>query len=359
MWQCLECTKNEKKRYNPFSAINFDKYDPVQITESEDIAELSNVLESCKSYNPEKFKNLLQENSNYEILPSILFNNIDGNQSNFDHFVCDISQYSHSFSFIGISETNIDPCHMDLYTIPGYTSEYNVKNSNKNKGSGVALYIKENYTYTRLEELCKCSKNLEYLFIQVTNTNEPFFVGVLYRPPSGSKVEALVELENLLQKLPSKIVFVTGDFNDDLFIPGSQKFESTIFSNNMIPLISLATHFKPGCNPSLLDNVLTNSLENIKVAGVFESGVSHHHPIFCFFEDVVPKIEIVTTTKPKYDYCESNLGGFELDMRELAITGNEYSESSFNIFVNAIKIKIDNNFRTESDSTKKSTRKAC
>ena len=109
----------------------------------------------------------------------------------------------------------------------------------------------------------------------------------------------------------------------------------------MIPLISLATHFKPGCNPSLLDNVLTNSLENIKVAGVFESGVSHHHPIFCFFEDVVPKIEIVTTTKPKYDYCESNLGAFELDMRELAITGNEYSESSFNIFVNAIKTKID------------------
>ena len=60
-------------------------------------------------------------------------------------------------------------------------------------------------------------------------------------------------------------------------------FESTIFSNNMIPLISLATHFKPVCNPSLLDNFLTNSLENIKVAGVFESGVSHHHPIFCFF----------------------------------------------------------------------------
>ena len=39
----------------------------------------------------------------------------------------------------------------------------------------------------------------------------------------------------------------------------------------MIPLISLTTHFKPGCNPSLLDNVLTNSLE---------SGVSHQHPIF-------------------------------------------------------------------------------
>ena len=85
---------------------------------------------------------------------------------------------------------------------------------------------------------------------------------------------------------------MTGDFND-LFIAGSQKFESKIFGNHMIPLISLATHFKPGCNP-LLDNVLTNYLENIKMAGVFESAVSHHHPIFCFFEDIEPKIEIVT-----------------------------------------------------------------
>ena len=43
-------------------------------------------------------------------------------------------------------------------------------------------------------------------------------------------------------------------------------------------------------------------------------------------------------------------------MRELAITGNEYSESNFDIFVNAIKTKIDHNFRTESDPTKTSTR---
>ena len=50
------------------------------------------------------------------------------------------------------------------------------------------------------------------------------------------------------------------------------------------------------------------------------------------------------------------MGAFELDMRELAITGNEYSESNFDIFVNAIKTKIDNNFRTESDPTKTSTR---
>ena len=102
---------------------------------------------------------------------------------------------------------------------------------------------------------------------------------------------AINELESLLVNLPSKRVIILGVFDDDLFMAGSQKFEHTIYSNNMIPLISLATHFKPGCNPSLIDNILTNSSENIKMTGVFESGVSHHHPIFCFFEFGTPKNE--------------------------------------------------------------------
>ena len=157
--------------------------------------------------------------------------------------------------------------------------KYKVENSNKNKGSGVALYIQENYTYTSLEEFFKCSKNLEHLFIHVTNTTEPLFVGVLYRPPSGSKVKALTELENVLQKLPSKIVLSYEILMTIFCISGSQKCIFTILSNNMIPHISLATNFKQGCNPSLLDNVLTNSLENIKMTGVFESVFFDHHPI--------------------------------------------------------------------------------
>ena len=142
-----------------------------------------------------------------------------------------------------------------------------------------------------MEQLCNCSTNLECLFVKVTNVGEPLYVGVVYRPPSGDKMAALNELESVLVNLPSKRVIILGDFNDDLFRPDSQKFEHTIYSNNMIPLISLATHFKPGCNPSLIDNILTNSSENIKMTGVFESGVSHHHhhPIFCFFELEMPK----------------------------------------------------------------------
>ena len=131
LWQCSECTDIESQRYNPFSSVHLDKYDPVQMHESNDIAELSRLLNHCQTYNHTSFNKFLSENQDLSNMPSALFNNIDGNQSNFDNFVCNISQYCHSFSFIGISETNIDQCHKDLYIIPGYTSEYNSKNPDK------------------------------------------------------------------------------------------------------------------------------------------------------------------------------------------------------------------------------------
>ena len=115
---------------------------------------------------------------------SILFNNIDGNASNFDTFVAEISHYKNKFSFIGIAETNIDAHHKDLYNISNFNSEYNSKFSGKNKGSGIGLYIHEDMIFKRIEKYCRCSKNLESLFVQITNTESPLTVGVIYRPPS-------------------------------------------------------------------------------------------------------------------------------------------------------------------------------
>ena len=48
-----------------------------------------------------------------------------------------------------------------------------------------------------------------------------------------------------------------GDFNIDLLKPNAE-FEGVIYGNNMIPTITLATHEKPGCKPSLIDNILIN-----------------------------------------------------------------------------------------------------
>ena len=67
-----------------------------------------------------------------------------------------------------------------------------------------------------------------------------------------------------------------GDFNIDLFKPNAE-FEGVIYDNNMIPTITLATHEKPGCKPSLIDNILINTSESLLNAGILETRVSHQY----------------------------------------------------------------------------------
>ena len=147
-------------------------------------------------------------------------------------------------------------------------------------------------------------------FIKVTNFDKPYTIGVVHRPPNGSEIAALAEIDNIMQILPNERVLVFGDYNFDIFKPESQKFESSLYENNMIPLISNPTHFKPGCDPSLIDNILTNSIENIIMSGVLECGVSHHHPVICFIDDTVAEVNLDQRSEPKFDYCETNLNRF-------------------------------------------------
>ena len=353
-WQCQECISNDNRRYNPFSNISYDKHDPGNLDEIEDLTEISKILDDCCYYDSIKFKKLLSGINNNNI--SVLFNNIDGNASNFDSFVTELSIHKHPFSIIGIAETNVEAHNKDLYRIPGYVSEYNEKYPGKSKGSGLALYLGENLIYSRIEAHCKCSKNIESLFVKITNTEAPCTVGIVYRPPSGHKSEFLLELDRIMGKLPDKNVIVMGDFNINLLEPDSNLFESNVYSNNMIPPISLATHEKPDCNPSLIDNILINSTETLIRAGVFTSGVSHHLPIFCFLDCSISQSSVKLGNVPKYDYCESNMNNFLYDIDGWANPHDhgEFSEEKFNVYVESFKQKIDTHFKIEESNLNKS-----
>ena len=357
-WQCYNCIASLPQRYCPFaSALIRDKHDPVHLDEIEDVSEINEIHKSCKNYDHKSFKNLVKlHHRNGQNLTSI-FNNIDGNAANFDTFVAEISQYcSHPFSFIGLAETNIDANLKDLYRIPGYLSEYNNKLPDKSKGSGVGLYIHESLTYTRIDKLCMCTPNLESVFVSITNVGRPRTLNVLYRPPGGSDRDALHEFESLLNQAPDRNVILLGDFNFNLFNKGSASFENILYGNNFIPLISLATHHKPGCVPSLIDNILTNSTDNIVSAGLLDTRVSHHSPIFCILECSMPEEPEPDPCKPKYDYCESNMTKFLEDIQTNFCGQVRYNEENFEIFAKKIQLLIEENFLIESESFKNSKR---
>ena len=264
VWSCFQCFSNKPKLYNPFNELaKYDKHDPNNLDEIEDIKLISDILDSCKSYSKQRFNTLTKELLSFKgkYPMSMVFNNIDGNSSNFDSFVADVNQYRNKFSIITIAETNIDENHKNLYQICNYNAAYNSKFPGKRKGSGLGIYIHENFQFNKTEKFCQCSENLESLFVQITNTENPITVGVIYRPPSGKLTQFYVELEALMRMLPDKNVMISGDFNVDLLQSSSSPFEQIIYSNNFVPTISLATHER-NSTPSLIDNILTNSTGN-------------------------------------------------------------------------------------------------
>ena len=181
----------EEVRYNPFKSYRYDKYSQ---PDNESFAEIHQI-DTCKRYDIKELNNLLKTPSESNEQLSIMF---------------------------------------------------------KNKGSGLAIYLKETLLFTVSEEHNQCSPNLEALFITFNNTETPIMIGVAYRPPNGNKVQSLAELNSVLTKLPHSNVYLTGDFNIDLLGNLATELEDTVFVNGFNPLISIATHFKPSCKPSCI-----------------------------------------------------------------------------------------------------------
>ena len=207
-----------------------------------------------------------------------------------------------------------------------------------------------------MNKFSHCTNNMECLFVTITNTNVPITVGAVYRPPSGLVKNFLNEWEEILKELPKENVIVMGDFNIDLLKPNAE-FEGVIYGNNMIPTITLATHEKPGCKSSLIDNILINTSESLLNAGILETKVSHHSPVFCYLNYNNSSDEETVTKCPKYDYCETNMNNF---LSKLKILQDEqydaYDEATFVKFVEQFRNYCDECFKVEKHNFKKSRR---
>ena len=366
-WLCAPCMNAKPERYNPFKSYNkFYKHLPNHESDNDDIAHISHILSNCNNFNRQNFKHILEykeiteRNSNSF---SIVFNNIDGNSSNFDKFVAEISSTKTMPTIVALAETNIDECHKNLYNINGYDSVYQSKIHNKKKGSGLGMYILDELQYTVIDEHCVCSRNIECLFVSIINsTGPPIIVGVVYRPPSGNIEMFYKRLEEIFSRLPTRNVFITGDFNIDLH-KNCSKFENVMFGYGYAPSISIATHEKPGCTPSCIDNIITNSSELLRASGVLTSNVSHHFPIFCVSDVITMSSNNPNSTKstPSYDYSEANMVCFMGQLADRVCgtndigTVDQYNEAHFEEFVTKLTTTIDECFLT--DASKKSTKR--
>ena len=124
-------------------------------------------------------------------------------------------------------------------------------------------------------------------------------IGVLYRHPSKKNDEKCIEsLNETLTKIrkENKKVFLAGDFNYDLLkhesIDKVGNFLQMMLDNSYQPCITEPTRIVNKSNPSLIDNIFSNSVEACISGNLFEK-ITDHMPSFVIVENVK------TRAKPK------------------------------------------------------------
>ena len=253
-----------------------------------------------------------------------------------------------------MAETNTENELGNIFQLDGYNSYYQDTAPNKPKGTGVALYLDDKFNATVIENISQVTVHLEILVLSISSEGQSVNVGVLYRPPSGSITQALVELSDFLDHLP-EFSYIAGDFNIDLHDRDNkhvQKYEEMLFSKRFCPLISIATHEKPGCKPSCKDNINTNDIENVINSCTLKERITHHLPIFNTFNWNAEVNSEKMSSKQYYDFCQSNVDGFLIDLEDELKTKVIHN---FTEFHDTYKNCIEKSFKLETPKTSKRT----
>ena len=362
---CVE--KYDILRYNPYfidHEVNHDRFYESDISNLTDMFDgLSDILENCQQYPTEKLNSILgdidklAQDSTLDSFSSYFYN-LDGNNSNFDTFLCDIASIKHEFSVIGLAETNIEACSKELYQIGNYSSCYQDKKEGKSKGSGVGLYIHNKFSYSELSNVSGQTNNLESMFVKITNTAEPVIVGVIYRPPSGDHDLFISELQELLASLPNNIkTFILGDFNVDLLESennNTAEFENTVIISGYSPIISIHTHRRDNCKKSCIDNILANEPSDAIFCGTILTE-SDHKPIFqvSYLKKSSNLNQGDCKTKTFYNYSNENIEKFCSSLRRNA--QNLDSIEDFDEFLKFYENQIDSACKLSSPKISKRT----
>ena len=224
------------------------------------------------------------------------------------------------------------------------------------------MYIQNSYNFSKISDASFVNTDIESLFVKITTSdNAEIIVGVVYRPPSGSINNFNNNLDKILSSLPSKkYAYIMGDFNINLFkdCKITSLFEESILSNGFFPTISIATHYKPNCKKSCIDNILTNSLESILSSNVVSSDISHHQSMVLLTQ----LCESVVKTPPKnnnsnsYDYSENNLRLLSQSLEKLLVeSNNDVNVNDFQSLTDLIKDNINENCKVNKSLSSKRT----
>ena len=194
--------------FSPFDfycneVINFV---PGAETLSDNLQHCNEILHSCEYFTCNEFNHLDSADA-----VTFLSLNIDGFKTNFDTFLVHHNEFltSKSKKVDGyfMCETNVTENECQKFSLNGYNSFVldrilNHEGNLKHKGSGLAVFLHENFSCaSKVPELCISDPNFELLCIDIDVKIEKLFVICCYRSPSGDFDTFIDRLNGTLEKL--------------------------------------------------------------------------------------------------------------------------------------------------------------
>lgn len=267
--------------YNPKERDLIDKYDP-------DIHEFQNILKNLSKYYIPNDTSLNMPSSF-----SLLHCNTRSIRNKFDNFEELVSSLHFTPSVIGITESWLTEHETLAFdTLNNYKFIHRARTHMSH--GGVGMFISEKLNF---KERCDLESNLQetdgtFNFIEIVNKQaKNIIVGTLYRREHGIYKNFLNALEETLNTIcnENKICYIMGDFNQNLLIHHKdnnvKKLLDCTFSKHIFPVITKPTRIVQNNDgqiksQTLIDLIFTNDLYSDFTAGILQTDLSDHHPVF-------------------------------------------------------------------------------
>ena len=218
--QSLFCDYN-KLPYSDYcnTIFQLDEYNDFIPGEIVDLMGVS--TNNCDYYETDEFIEWSRNVSTVGNYFIALFMNIRSLTKNLPEFINEFVGEHANYDILAFSETRLTKELINLHMLPGYDLFVCNRNS---KGGGVAMYIRDRYAPSVLDQFSIMENCFESVFAIANIGSEKYIFGCIYRPPKSCIMAFLQKLDNVLHEIKltfknAKIV-LQGDFNINLLACG-------------------------------------------------------------------------------------------------------------------------------------------
>ena len=313
--------------FNPYGILDDDEGDEqnlmfdddlVAADQNESVKTVRNIIDRCSYVDPSCISKHINPGTTF------YFNNIDGFKTNFCEFECQLINHDILFDFYCFNETNLSADIQHSFELNNYNSEFFYSITGKSKGSGLAIYYKNNLNFKVDRNLTMRCEHFECLGGKLKTDIGFTNIIVLYRFNHNRDLDTFfLQLSVLLQRISDKPSIVMGDFNFDVLKhqeqPIIQKYIDTLMCTGFFPLISKPTHFK-GTAATCIDQIWTNIVSQNTTSGILDTSVSGHLPIFASLPTTAESLsspDNESTTTIIHNISIKNIEKFEKKLLEI------------------------------------------